>query len=387
MIFILSISYFDTFADQFFSGYSFFNNYSARTLYQGRVQMSTQGRVYRKGDVYEDGTHLINASGVIGANWAYSNNLELGLNLVFYQDIHRNAADVGDSSDEILQNTPDGVYIRLKYGNNKFDVGNDMLAMWALSTSFRFSSKEANIKLEPYSNEATQFNLTGTFSLFFDPLYYDEGQSLHFNLGYINHNDAAAYGTSTAFTDATMELTYGIAYSYPTSYINYNFEIYGNAFIKYFEQYDEATSNIAPYSVEPFLYVTPSIKYKAFAGLDFDFGVDVLAWTEYSDYAEVPHSPEKNTEVPYYPEWRLLLRANYYPSTPYVDVPTFSSTTSAKNKIVNSGLVGSRKDLFEWIIEEPDRIELIDMKLEKARAERKKIEERVDRLKEEVEEK
>ena len=382
LIFTLNLS-----ADQFFTGYSFFNNYSARTLQFGHLKLALQGRIFRKADVFKGGISLTDASGVFGANFGYSNNLEFGANLVFYQDLNRNEAlsqDVGDIMDT---NVPDATYLRVKYRGEETEIGGSLLGLWALAASYRVLSKEANVVLEPYSAKSAQINLTAAYSVFFDQLYIEEGQSLHFNLGYIFHNDNQSYSTFKGVTEGTMELTYGVAYSYPLSYVNLNLELYGNFFINM-----DGLVEKNYLSNQPYLYITPSVKYKAFAGLDFDLGVDVLAYTKYASYKEAKNDNISLrdgyylTDMPYYPSWRLLLRTNYTPSTPYVDVPAFSSTTGVRNRVSNSRQVSSRKELFEWLIEEPDRVEYIDMKLEKLRNERKKLEENIDKLKEELEE-
>ena len=370
------------YSDQFFSGFTFFNTYSARTLPLGGIQVSTHGRIFRKAQVFGGERNMISASGLIGVNFGFSNNLEFGANLTFYQDTGKNVA-LSNDPDVVDANIPDATYLRVKYRGDGIEFGDSFLGVWAFASSFKYISKKANLVLEPYSFEALQLNFTGIFSFYFDQLYMEEGQSAHLNIGYIFHNDNPSYNGFSGVADGTMELTYGLAYSYPLPYVDLNLELYGNYFVSM-----DSTIQQTKLSTEPYVYLTPSVKYKAFAGLTFDIGADVLVYTSFDNYVEADYNPSNisNEEVPYYPSWRLLLRTNYYPSTPYVDIPSFSSTTSVRNRVSNSRQVNSRKELFEWLIEEPDRVEYIDMKLEKLRNERKEIEDNIDRLREEMDE-
>lgn len=384
ILFLILVLNLELFCDQFFSGEAFFNNYSAMTLPMGYVQLSTHGRIFREADVWGEGVQLVDASGIFGINFGYSNNLEFGVNTIFYQDLNRNVQEAADT-DLVDNNIPDATYLRLKYRGDGMEIG-DYLGILAMASSFKISSKKTNsngIALEPYTSEDMQFNITGVFSVFFDPLYLNEEQSLHFNLGYILHNDSENHNAFKGFSEGASELTYGVAYSYPTSYVNLNIEAYGNLFLTTLDSALEASH----YSTESYLYITPSIKYKAYAGLNFDVGVDILAVAGAENYskAEAGKSFTDNENLPYYPSWRMLLRANYTPSTPYVDIPSFSSSTGVKARVANSRQVRNRKELFEWLIEEPDRVEYIDMKLDKLRTERKQIEEDIEKLREEME--
>ena len=373
------------FSDQFFTGFSYFNTYMARTLPLGGIQVSTQGRIFRKAKVFGD-RNMINASGLFGVNFGFSNNLEFGANLTFYQDIGKNAAQANDP-DVVDANIPDATYLRFKYRGDGVEFGDSFLGVWALASTFKYISKNANVILEPYASEQLQINFTGIFSFYFDQLYMEEGQSAHLNVGYIFHNDSPSYNGFSGVADGTSELTYSLAYSYPFPYVDLNLELSGNYFVTL-----DTTMQQSKFSTEPYVYITPSVKYKAFAGLTFDIGADILLYTTYDSYAQSVtdgeyHLPYTfNSEIPYYSSWRLLLRTNYYPSTPYVDIPSFSSTTSVRNRVSNSRQVNSRKELFEWLIEEPDRVEYIDMKLEKLRNERKQIEDNIDKLREEMDE-
>jgi len=363
-------------ADQFFTGYSMFNTYTAKTLPLGYMQISTQGRIFSKSKAYSDGNNLVNATGLIGVNFGYNNNLEMGANLTFYQDINRNAA-LSDDKTLIDTNIPDATYLRIKYRGNGWEFGNKYFGLWAVASSFKYISKEANVILEPYSSQSMQINLTGIFSFYFDQLYMEEGQSAHLNLGYILHNDAPRYESMSGLTDGAMEFTYALGYKYPIGYFDLNLEMNGNAMFNM-----DSTLKKTHYSTEPYIYATPSIKYKAFAGLDFDLGCDVLLYTTYAKYSETPSKESPSSiDLPYYAPWRVLMRMNYTPSTPYVDIPTFSSASSVKNRVSNSRQVSSRRELFEWLIEEPDRVEYIDMKLDKLRNERKAVEESINKIK------
>ncbi|MBN1970675.1 MAG: hypothetical protein JXR48_18535 [Candidatus Delongbacteria bacterium] len=366
-------------SDQFFSGYSYFNTYTAKNMKIGQAQISMQARGYRKDKAYGD-VALTSATGIIGGNFGLTEHIELGMNMVLYQDIHKDAnAETGvQGLEQSVYNSPDAIYLRMKFGNYQFNLFDEMIGVAGVASTYRFISKPTGLMLEPYSTRNMQFSLTGLFSLYLEPLYFENGQQLHFNLGFINHNDSPNNQSYTAFTESTMEMTYGLSYVYPYGNINYFLEVYGNTFIQWYEHSGEI-----PYSTEPFLYVTPGIKWKAFPWLEFDFGLDILAYTKYDSQKDSPKFEFVNTsnDLPYYPAWRFLLRTNFYPTTAFSESEGFKGGEQKSQ----DGRISDRKELFEWLIEEPDRIELIDMKLEKLKKERKELEKKVDKLKEEIE--
>jgi hypothetical protein len=278
----------------------------------------------------------------------------------------------------------ESAYLRIKYRGEGMEIGNKYFGLWALASSIRFSTTtEAGMVLEPYWQPSAQVNLTGIFSFYFDQLYMEEGESAHLNLGYIMHNDGIEEQPKKLL-NGVMEFTYALGYKYPISYFDLNLELYGNAIFNLFPAVEKRQ-----YSTKPYLYITPSVKYKIFAGIDVDLGTDLLLYTTYDNYGEtkVNESPLKSSGMPYFPPWRLLFRLNYYPSTFYADIPTFapaSSASSPKNRVSNSHQVSSRRELFEWLIEEPDRVEYIDIKLDKLRKERKSIEENINEIKSEM---
>ncbi|PID27205.1 MAG: hypothetical protein CR982_06315 [Candidatus Cloacimonadota bacterium] len=371
VIFIASLR-----GDQLFSGYSFFNTYSAQNLNIGEAQISTQLRGYRKAKAYGD-IALSNFTGVVGGNFGFNNNIEFGANLVFYQDIHYDANQDLEGADLSDYNSPDAIYLRLKFGNYKFNFYNEMIGVFALATSYRFTSKKAGLMLEPYSNRSLELNATGIFSLYLDPVYYEDGQQLHFNLGIMNHNDSDNNESVTAFVESTIEMTYGLTYVYPHEDIDYFIELYGNSFLHWYED-----QKIIPYSSEPYVYLTPGLKWSPFSFLELSLGLDILLYTKYDDQNSSPKYEfvEYNNNIPYYAPWRGVSRLSYYPTT----------MISESENLINEELhdpdkVRNRKELFEWLIDEPERVESVELKLEKMKENRKKIERKVDKLKKKVE--
>ena len=291
----------------------------------------------------------------------YLKHLEIGFTQILYQDLNDSAIDP-----DHLEQIPDDTYLRVKIGNIPFTVGNAYFKFGVLNQLRYRTGVVDNIYLEPYVGDGIEWEIDLLLSYFSNPLYEENAPALHFNVGYLNHNDA---GIGNSPFKAAQELIYGVAYVYPIRLFDFYLESSGYFFTNYPEEW--------AYSRESSIWLTPGLRYKMFYGLNFLLGVDVLVWEE--DDKTFPALPD---EYPNYPEWRVNGSISFSPSTSFFRQPTFSQAGDPKNL---RKLLRDRKSLFEWVVDEQEGLEYIDIELEKIKAERKKAEQDLEKLKKELE--
>jgi hypothetical protein len=192
---------------------------------------------------------------------------------------------------------------------------------------------------------------------------------LHFNLGYANFNDR-----ETIFSSA-QSLPISIAYCRGSLKREYSCELHGEFFTN--------RPPVATYSRENYMYLCPAFKYKVFMGLYFSAGLDILLFTE-----KEKSSFEMPSGYPQYPEWRLNFKVAITPSTAFYQIPTFekpSRTATGVPTLGVSRVITDKKSLFEWVVDENQGAQYIDLELEKIREERKRAEAELEKLKSELE--
>lgn len=303
---------------------------------------------------------LSNGTGAISFNFGFSKHVELGMTQILYQDLNLSAADPNT-----LEQIPDDTYLRVKVGNYPLTVGNAYLKLGILNQLRYRTGITDNIYLEPYCGDGIAWEVDLLLSYYTNPLYEENAPAVHFNLGYVNHNDA---GYNESPIKATQEIVYGLAYTYPTRQFDFYLENSGSFFTKYPGEW--------AYSRENYIYVTPGVRYKMFYGLSISLAADVLLYEEKD--STVPAIP---SDMPNYPSWRVNGVIDYSPSTIFYRQPTFSQADDPKTM---RKLLRERKSLFEWVVDEQEGLEYIDLELEKIKAERKKAEEELEKLKQDL---
>jgi hypothetical protein len=308
---------------------------------------------------------MTNGTGVISANFGFTKHVEIGLTQILYQDLNASAENW-----EFLEQIPDDAYLRIKVGDYPFTMGNAYFKFGVLNQLRYRVGLVDNIYLEPYVGDGIEWEIDLLLSYFSNPLYEENAPAFHVNVGYLNHNDA---GQGNSPLKATQQILYGLAYVYPTRHFDFYLEQSGNFFTRY--------PDPSAFSRENSLWITPGICYKMFYGLSVTLAGDVLLWEE-DDKTDpwvlrdfVPGSPN-------YPTWRLNGIISFHPSTSFYRQPTFSQASDPQTI---RKLLKERKSLFEWVVDEQEGLEYIDIELEKIKAERKKAEEELEKLKKELE--
>ncbi|NOZ62511.1 MAG: DUF1682 domain-containing protein [Calditrichaeota bacterium] len=295
--------------------------------------------------------------GALSLSYGFSNHIELSLAPVVYQDTQRG---------EKKYMAPGDLYLGLKFGS--YNIRGSSVT-WGVSVNTRFpTGKDANIQFEPYSAGTVEWGFMGMVSYSRDPLYPDENINVDFNLGYLNHNDVGEklsgngndpYGVPSM----TQELLYGAGLKIPASGFDFSVELFGNSFI-------QKPPKQTAYSVENYLFLTPTISYQAYRWLNLRVGADFRLTSDKDEttyqFISRPH------DVPNYPAWRLNFGMNL------LLLPTSVYKTSDKDVLIKKA--ESRRELFEQIIREQRQTESAEEELQRIKAERRKAERELERL-------
>ena len=346
--------------------WSLIHTQTARTFEQGRLEIQTNMNFYTK---LGEWTNIISPPDdfaavnywVVASNfWAtygIVNHLDLALGIRWYQDTNIN----------VNANIPDDLFLSLKTGS--FTLGSRHLYGGG-QVNFRFPLSEVpNYVWAEYSSGKVEFGLQGFLSYYVDPYLLSRNFSAHLNLGWYTHNDAGTVvdsrGRKPGFN--ASELQYGLGLVYPVGMVDLMLEVYGISWI------DQADTMV--YSREPYTYVTPSIRYKPYRWMYFDFGVDVLI----SENVEETVPPWRtDLDLPNYPPWKVWMGLNFtlLPLSPTDQTPEELERDRFKKRV----------DFFQNIIEERERIDNVQEELDRLKREREEAEKELEELKQILEE-
>lgn len=337
---------------------------AAWNLEPGYLTLGAHTRFYGKvADVTRPGVPTIATTywvvqGGFSLNYGISRHFEASFAPNLYQDTNRGGKGF---------NLPDDIVMRLKIGS----FGARGSAMnYGVELAGRIpTGKTHNVPFESYSSGKFSFGLTGLASYAHDPLYPEDGLSLHFNLGYWNHNDVGEKlnnvplaKDSALVTQMTQEFNYGAAIVFPSEKFNFRFELMGSAFLN--------APPVSAYSREPMTYFSPGVSYKAYRWMTLEFNSDIRlsGETDKTDYKGLVQI----AGLPNYPAWRATLGMKL------TLLPTSLYSSSERELLMRKA--ESRRELFEQIIKEQRETEAAEAELERIKDERRKAERELDRL-------
>ncbi|RME00370.1 MAG: hypothetical protein D6814_03630, partial [Calditrichaeota bacterium] len=283
--------------------------------------------------------------GSLAFSYGISEHFELGVTPIIYQDTQRGRKGY---------NLIDDIFLTLKVGSLGRRGGS---VKYGFDISARFpSAKRHNIIFEPYSAGKVSFGFNTRLSYSKDPLYPDDATSLHFNLGYWNHNDVGEQLTDISplvdtvrVLQPTQELLYGAGIILPSDKFDFSFELYGNAFL----QRPPETA----YSRENVLYFAPKVRYKPYRWLSLDMALDLrlTGGNDQTNYG-LP-GVGKIPQMPNYADWRINLGSRFtlLPTTVY----------SLTERDILMRKAETRRELFEKIIREQRETEAAEEELQR----------------------
>ena len=346
--------------------------HSAKVIPQGYLEFYSGTRFF--GKIANFGADkkaytLWNVQGFMSFNYGISSHLEIAVSPILYQDTNSNRGNILDGQ----ANFPDDLFLGLKIGS-----------FGALESPFLFggmvhtripTARQHNIVYEPYSAGSVEIGVTGLVSYFHNPTFPEEGWSLHGNLGYLNHNDVGKELTDNPDdpTPQSMssEVLFGLGLLYPAGTFDFSAEI--NA--RYFLVDPPETA----YSREYVSYLTAGVYYKPYRWVTFEMGVDLRLTSDedLSDYqnTQLSQPPE---DFPNYPTWRGILGVKL------VILPT--GLYSSPEKILLEKRAADRREILERMMKGQKDTEDAESELSRIRAERRRVEEELKRLRKLLEE-
>ena len=367
------------FGVQFTGGYGLIYTQKAQLLTPGELCLVVHSRGYFKvipelstsGGLSREGFTLFDASGAISSNFGFSRHMEFGLTMLLYQDLNLSQQYVNNRL--YKEQIPDDVILRMKFGGWDVPLKSSVLK-FAIDLDYRLRTaliRDA-VYLEPYSSDALEFGSNILVSYYTDAFYPDESHQIHLNLGYLNHNDS---GLGNGLFNSGQEFLYSFGYVYPTLMIDLHAELSGSHFI-------EPTLERV-FSREDYLYVVPGITYKPFFGFNIQFAMEweILNKKDTTVGRVIPpHYPAN------YPPWRISTNFVIFPTTAFFSQPTFARVSrEAKYRERLMDRAGmDRQSLFRWVTDEDLGKEYIDLELEKIRQERKRAEQELEKLKQQL---
>ncbi len=351
---------------------SLIHTQTARTFDSGRLEVHSNMNFFtRATDFLGDNTpqdfKAVNywlVAGNLAFTYGIMDNLDLTIASRLYQDTHY----------ENEYNLPGDVFASLKVGSFSF-ANRHMYG--ALLSTFRFATgEEHNYPFAEYASGAVEYAFTGALSYYLDPYLPERSFNAHLNVGWWNHNEASQVvytqtnGTELKASQNSTELQYAVAFSYPTAMFNYNFELFGTAFLAQPDEYI--------YSRENYMYVTPSIRYKAFSWLSMDLGIDIAIINPDDETSGVPAKTNPDLNLPNYAAWRAYMGLN-------LTLLPFTSNARSETEVERDEF-NKRVEFFQKIVEERERSEDIQEELDRLKEERQEAENELEELKQIMEE-
>jgi hypothetical protein len=341
---------------------------SAWTLEPGYLTLLTHTRFFGKvAKLAQPGQTTINAvtiwdvQGGLSLNYGISKHIEASFVPLIYQDTNK-SVDKG-------YNLLDDLFLFLKVGS----LGSKGSALsYGFDLGVRFpTAKEHNVIFEPYSADKTSFGANALVSYARDPLYPEDAFSMHFNLGYWNHNDVGAKLTPSIFSrdtvrvlTMTQEMNYGAAMLFPFDKFDFRFEVHGRTFLQ--------KPPVTAFSRESVTYISPGVTYKPYRWMTMMLNADIRVTNAADETDYTKPGVNKISDLPNYPNWRITL------GTKVAILPTSLYAISERDILMKKA--ESRRELFEQIIKEQRETESAEEELERIKDERRKAERELERL-------
>lgn len=366
-------------ATQFLGGNSLFHTWSTQNLEPGQMMVQWHTRAWATS--VPEGS-ISDVSQALAVNFGFSRHLELEVVPMLYQDLNFS------SQDKITYNAPDDVYMRFRMGRFPGRLAGVPLE-WGTQLGFRLnSSKVSNVYLEPYNAASNEISLSLGLAWYQNQLYPGEGNSAHFNLGYLNHNDGGQDALNI-FSDVTHDLEFSLAYRKPSLRWDLFAELYGNFFLSDLPEWAFTQADA--------IWLQPGFTYRFFRGLSATVGVDLRLFENGPEIYFLDEGPRPvavhrnrarlNDEYPeYYPAWRLAAKLNFQPSTAFRHVETFAEVRpqSERDWEMREKIGVTEREMIDWLGAEDQSAEFLDLELEKIRAERRQAEKELEKLKDKL---
>lgn len=344
--------------------------HSARSIQKGFLEFAAGTRYFGKvASLASKPYTLWNVQGSISFNYGISDHVEFFVSPIIYQDTNSGGGNIIEGK----ANLPDDLFVGLK-----------IASFGGLDSPFRFGGRiqvrfptanTHNIVYEPYAAGRIEVGVSGLVSYYSNTVFPDEGWSLHGNVGYVNHNDVGVELTDdpndpTAVRNS-QELLVGMGMLYPAG----TFDFSGELNIRTFLVQPPGTA----FSRENMAYFTAGVFFKPARWITFSMGFDLLLFggDDASEYmmTSLDRPPE---DFPNYPSWRGVLGVK-------LALLPLSLYRSSEAEMLDKRAM-DRRAVLERMMQDQRETEGTETELEKIRAERKKLEDDLRRIRKMLEE-
>lgn len=337
---------------------------SAKTLPKGYLEFYAGTRYFGKIASFKLNARaytLWDVQGVVSFNYGLSRHVTLGLSPIVYQDVNREGGNFWKG----YVNLPDDIILSMKAGN--YSALESPFVFGGMLT-FRFpTASKHNVIYEPYSAGRLEVGIMGLASYFSKPSLPELGWSAYVNLGYVNHNDVGKNlsGNPDDATPQAMssEILFADGFLYPAGSFSFSLELNARYFI--------ARPPESAYSREYVSYLSPGVYYNPNRWLCLEMGIDfrVISDKDQTSYRFVPSPPTAN--FPNYPSWRGVLGIKWT----LLPRSLYQSEDAQLKQQAND-----RKAILEKIMDQETGTGNAEQELQRIQAERRKVEEELDRL-------
>lgn len=344
----------------------------ALTIPRGHLYATSLSRFFFQDQIYELAPNLLTGETYwdiqtsLGALFGITDHWEVALQQILYQDNH---------SEGRGYNLPDDLFLRLTSAGWGRPEGH---LRFGTTLELRFPLGEHhNLPLEPYAADRSSVSLQLLTSRISEPERPGVGTTLSANLGFTFHRDHHLRLTrSPADTFSSRrnssEVSYGLAAARTFGRFSLQADLYGRAFLR--------QPAVTAFTRENSLYLAPAIGYTLPSAIRLQLTAD-LRLSGDADETRYPGGGGSWQLLPTMPQWRL----NIGLSLPLVP---FTLRSSRQNQPVGpDGLTREEleRELQNKLAAERQKTEQREEELARIRAERERIEQRLQLLLDKIE--
>ena len=241
--------------------------------------------------------------------WLWANNLAASVGIFENLDLTAALRVYQTTNYPNKSNVPDDIFVALKTGSFIFEQGR-FASGFILGT--RIPTGEVhNYPFAEYASGSFEYGLKGAISYYLDPYLPHRSTSIHFNIGWWNHNEKGKEidlpdSTTRTAAKSSSKLEIALALKQPLSTLfALNFEIYGHLFTGIPDGF--------VYSAEDMAVFTPSLEYRPVKWLSVAGGIDVRINSADRDRTSgVPEFDSPLNELRNIPPWKVHLNLTFY---------------------------------------------------------------------------
>jgi len=271
--------------------YGIFHTYQSRSFHPGRYEVYTNANFYSK-------SHAWLWAGNVAVTAGIFNNLDLALAWRVYQTTNFPNGT----------NAPHDLFFTLKGGNFTFQKGRYVLAI--MGQGRIPVGKTHNYPFAEYASGSFEYGIKGGFSYYSNPYLPHRSVSVHYNIGYWNHNEQGKEvplpdDTQFTATKSSSKLDMALATIIPlSSFVDLRFELYGWLFL--------TVPDGPVYSAEDYAIFTPSVQYRPLNWLAVDLGIDLrLNSGDRNRTSGAPPIDSPMGDLTNYPPWKVQIGLHF----------------------------------------------------------------------------